>query len=177
MKHPPQEYIDKRGTMQVEKGKKGKIKIYTWDLIDPCRLNKCDASDVCWFLKNVQMTKADGTPKKCRVMFHFLTNASNVLFEDVGNMDQYTVWRVGMRLLPMYRSLCKLLIADAGLASPITLNHRGNIVLIPMADHIGRLQQRIDRIERDIFGAGTGKSRTPLPFERPTTAPGKKRVK
>lgn len=176
MKYPPQEYIDKRGTTQIDKGKKGNIKIYTWDLVDKCRLNKCDAANVCWHLANVQMTKADGTPKKCRIMYDYLKNASDVLFEDIVNMNQYTVWRVGMRLLQMYRSLCKLLIAEAGLDSPITINSRGNIVVVPIHDHIARLQQKIDYIERDVFGSGTGKARTPLPFQRPTTAPGEKKV-
>ena len=180
-----QQYLQRAGTTHPMKGKAAganDIRMYTWDLIDNCRLDKCECYSVCDFPKTTNMVKADGSPKKCRVMYWYMKGAAEVLFADIDQMNQYMVWRIGMRLLPMYRSLCKLQIAEAGLSSAVYINTRGDISVNQIHKTICSVQESIDRIEARLVRAkgskipGGGISPV-LPFERPTFLPGKQRKK
>lgn len=171
----PVHYVTRSGTTHLMKGQANGLKYYVWDLVDNCRLDKCEAYHVCEFAHRINMVKEDGTPKKCRVMYWWLKGASDVYFKDVHNMDQITVWRIGMRLMQMNRTLCKMVIAEAGLDSYVSLNNRGNITCISLGKIIAEVQMKIDALEMRIFGKeATG--RTPeLPFEIPQFIVGRKK--
>jgi len=172
MRKPPH-YAVRSGTTHLMKGQVEGIKYYVWDLVDDCRLEKCEAYGVCEFAKKINMVKENNQPKKCRVMYWWLKGAAEVYFKNVNNMDQVTVWRIGMRLMQMNRTLCKLVIAEAGLDSYLSVTHRGNITCITLSKLISDLQMKIDRLEMSIFG--TTEKNPELPFEVPQFVVGKKR--
>jgi len=82
-----------------------KLSLYSWDVVQECGMKQCPAYVTCPLDK-------DG---KCGVMMQYLRATSAMFFNNFAEvLGEVEFYRIGMHMMPLYRMLCKLKIAEIG---------------------------------------------------------------
>ena len=102
----PITFREKIGTMKVSRGTmNGEMLLYAWDVVQMCH-PECRAQEYCSYVDRRY---------KCTVQYDYIKSFINVLFGNFREqIDEATMYQVGMHLIPMYRILCKMMIDELG---------------------------------------------------------------
>ena len=82
-----------------------RLSLYSWDVVQECSIKQCPAYVSC------PLDKAG----KCGVMMQYLRATSAMFFNNFAHkLGESEFYRIGMHMMPLYRMLCKLKIAEVG---------------------------------------------------------------
>lgn len=95
----PASYLQRMGLLSVYRGNyDDKYKLFSWDAIDSC-YPECKLYDYCSFEKI----------GRCTLQVKYIRALSEVIFENFADdLDESTMYRVGIHLVPLYKMLVKL---------------------------------------------------------------------
>lgn len=119
--HVSRNTVNRLGAMYVGKGRiqgeEGALKLfYAWDAVPECEGERCAAYRTCPYHKGGQCsTIREGLRGLSLILFR---NFNEVLSEDV-------LFRVGMHLMPLYKSLLKLNIEEMGVDRAVYADDKG----------------------------------------------------
>jgi len=135
----PKRYNIEIGRMHVMKGKDhtDTKQIVTWETVKPCRGERCPAFEMCEY---------NAGQRKCRVESVYLRAVASIIYRNyISVLDEPTLMRVGMHLMPIYQNLCRLKIAEVGIANMVETDAKGKSTISPiykeMREHIKLLEQ------------------------------------
>ena len=133
-----QRYTNALGTMYVTKGSDttGMKQIITWEVIKFCSGERCPAFALCGYEK----------VGKCKVEGTYLRSIAQILHRNfIDVLDEPTLTRVGMHLMPIYQNLCRLKISELGVDNPGEADDNGRALINPVYteiwEHIKLLEQ------------------------------------
>ena len=134
----PRRFHDNIGKMFIQKGfdHTGVKQILSWETVKPCRGERCVAYNLCEYTEG----------PRCKVESTYLRQVSAIIYRSyISVMDEPTMMRVGLHLMPIYQNLCRLKIYEAGLGDLITEDSKGKSSINPvykeMREHIKLLEQ------------------------------------
>ncbi len=140
----PKRYYNELGHMKIIKGRdhSDTKQIISWETVRMCRGEHCPAYDLCEY--NVKEHSAERL--KCRVETTYLRSIASIIYRNfISVLDEPTLTRVGMHLMPIYQNLCRLKIAEVGVATPVETDEKGRTYINPvykeMREHIKLLEQ------------------------------------
>lgn|GEM_PF-3570463 len=138
----PFRYNKELGRLRVFKGTDHtKTKqIVSWEMVKPCRGERCGAYDICDYSARTQ------GGSKCTVEKMYLKAVSGTIYRNYNTvLDEPTLMRVGLHLMPIYQNLCRLLITELGLINMIEEDSKGKSSISPVykeiREHIKLLEQ------------------------------------
>jgi hypothetical protein len=110
--------------------------LFSWDVVPHCSDTNCPATKLCDYPRDTG---------KCQVTASYLRAAAQTIFQNFSEvLDEPTLYRVGIHLMPAYRTLCRLKIEELGIARVISVSAQGK----PTANPIFReIRETIKLIE------------------------------
>ena len=134
----PDRYMREIGSMHIQKGSDatGTKQIISWEIAKPCRGERCPAAELCTYTRGA----------RCRVENTYLRAVSNTIYQNyITILDEPTLMRVGLHLMPIYQNLCRLKLVEAGIEDPVVSDAKGKLSIHPvykeMREHIKLLEQ------------------------------------
>jgi hypothetical protein len=125
---------------------------------DPTQLAKllagrCRIQHLCDFAKS-----ENGRVKKCGVQRAYISAVSDMIhhcFHVQIAKDEQLLFRVGMHLIPLYKTLCKLKMEELSVSNPVFLTIRGDRKADPVYREIRETIKMIMACWKDIGLQGT----------------------
>ena len=112
---PVQDYTGKELT---------KLALFSWDVVPPCNGELCPANHLCDYTKDLG---------KCLVTSTYLRAAAQTIFQNFSEiLDEPTLYRIGIHLMPAYRTLCRLKIEELGVTKVISISSQGKPTANPI---------------------------------------------
>jgi hypothetical protein len=131
--------------MNIVKGTNDKGEVsYTWDVAQKCRLHLCPAKERCPFLEHAK----EGDD--CKIMKKYLRAASLVLYDAQEDMTSVQRYQVGMHIIPLYKTLCKMKIEEIGILDAVTMTSRGTMQVNPIYKEMREIIKVIDQVWKSI---------------------------
>jgi len=146
------------GTMMIAKGvtDDGLLRLYQWDAIDRCTGEDCPSYSSCTAAKTGQ----------CSVQLAYVQSILDMVYR---NYEEYLseplLFRIGMHILPMYKMLCKLKIAEMGCRSACYYTPKGDIKIHPIFREIRNTISTISMLWKD-FGLPLIAEEPEIPFTK-----------
>lgn len=119
-----QYYDQKFGTLSVSRGHhKGEKALFSWDITMDCTDTQCPAHSVCEYER----------AGKCKAMTLYLKGVTNVIIGNhIDELSEGQLYRVGMHLMPLYRTLIKMKIEELGVGRIVTTDDKGKRAAHPI---------------------------------------------
>lgn len=140
--------VDKMLTLATYKGYFSKDTLYyAFDAIDNCIGERCRVYDECKYEKpKVDKKTGEMTQKKCQHQRIFLKGVSLMIFRNYyETITEMELFHVGMQLMPLYKTLCKLHLREMNINDPIYTDDKGiirpNPIYKEIRDTIGQIQK------------------------------------
>jgi hypothetical protein len=116
-----------------------------WNAVNPCDPEKCGCSSICKFLsENDQLNK-------CEVIYEYMSSVLDMLLRNYPKeMTEDVAYRIGLHLIPLYKILCRLKMAEFAAVDVTTFSSRGDIKITPLFKEIRDTIQAIERTWRAI---------------------------
>ena len=139
-------YLDKvLGDMGVQKGRmtndKGTFRVWTWDAVQDCQGEECPAFNVCYMVKT----------GKCKVQKQYMRSIFDLIMHNFGkNIDEVTMYKVGMHLIPLYRILFRLKIEELSLLRPTVKGKGGAEMIHPIYKEIRETLKSIELVWKSL---------------------------
>lgn len=135
----------KLGTLAVQRGNNNEGEMtYCWDVGQTCMHQACPAINECHYEEHIPK---DG---KCKVLRGYLRSAAVILYETQVGLSAAQRYQIGMHLIPLYKTLCKMKIEEAGIVRVLNTNDRGTIQVNPLYREIRDTIKVIDAVWRSI---------------------------
>ena len=139
------QHATKLGTMNIMKGSNNKGEVtYTWDAVQTCRLHTCPAASRCHYLP--ELREGD----ECKIMKKYLRSVSLVMYEAQGDMTSAQRFQVGMHIIPLYKTLCKMKIEEVGIVDAVSMTSRGTMQVNPIYKEMREIIKVIDSVWKSI---------------------------
>lgn len=101
-----------------------KYYLFSWDVVPKCTDELCPANQLCDYPRNVG---------KCQVTAVYLRAAAQTIFQNFSEiLDEPTLYRIGIHLMPAYRTLCRLKIEELGVTKVISISSQGKPTANPI---------------------------------------------
>ena len=140
-----QQHNQKLGSMNIMKGSDSKGEVtYSWDVVQKCRFEQCPAATHCHYIS--ELTEGDD----CRIMKKYMRAASLVLYAAQSEMTSIQRYQVGMHIIPLYKTLCKMKIEEVGIVDAVTLTSRGTMQVNPIYKEMREIIKVIDQVWKSI---------------------------
>ena len=156
-KLPPNHAL-KLGKINIVKGTDNKGQMtYSWDVIQKCRGANCPAAEQCPYVG--ELSDEDD----CRVMKKYMRSVSLVLFTSVKGATAAQRYQIGMHIIPLYKTLCKMKIEELGISAAVSMTSRGTMQVNPIYKEMREIIKVIDQVWKSI-GVGRLKEGTEPDF-------------
>lgn len=123
--------------------------LHSWDHVQPCT-SDCPAyvrPDVCPMTRN---------SNNCPVMKEYLEAVVDLLHTKVPNIElvgEDALWRLGMHIMPLYRMLCKMKIAEACVSGILYSDDKGRLKANPIYKEMRETIKQVESMMKEIgFG-------------------------
>jgi len=128
--------------MSVQRGTTpdGSIMLYSWDVVQECIGDDCPAYLICKFKK----------VGRCYAQTQYLRAISSVVFRNYQNLTEPQLYRIGMHLVPLYKTLIRLKIEELGVTSVLYTDGRGNKRVNPLFKEIRETIKTIESTWKTI---------------------------
>jgi len=139
----PFRYDREIGRMHILKGTdhSNTKQIITWETVKPCTGDRCYAHDMCEY--NVR-------GMKCRVELTYLKAVSAVIYRNFNEvLDEPTMMRIGLHLMPLYQNLCRFLIAELGMEL-MEVSTKGTTMINPIYKEIREYSKLIESMWKSL---------------------------
>jgi hypothetical protein len=134
---------DKEGNMQIVKSKARGLQLYSWGAVSPCCGEDCPAFESCPFEKR----------GKCKVEAQYLENTEIMIFTNFGPaLNETQIFRIGMHLMPIYKTLCKLKIYEQSIGTNdlMTEDDKGRRKVDPIFKELRETYKTLKMVWEDI---------------------------
>jgi hypothetical protein len=151
-------HTQKLGKINIVKGTDSKGEMtYSWDVIQKCRGVNCPAAEQCPYVG--ELTDEDD----CRVMKKYMRSVSLVMFNSVKGATAAQRYQIGMHIIPLYKTLCKMKIEELGITAAVSMTSRGTMQVNPIYKEMREIIKVIDSVWRSI-GVGRTRMSTEIDF-------------
>lgn len=136
----------KLGKMDIVKGiAKGGVVNYAWDVVQKCSGVDCPAATTCPYIGDLT------TEDECKVMKRYMRSVSLVMYEaqrkEITSAQRY---QIGMHVIPLYKTLCKMKIAELGVQDVTIITPRGTLQIHPIYKEMREIIKVIDQVWKSI---------------------------
>jgi hypothetical protein len=129
------------GTTNLNKGElRPNVTLKAWDSVSVCTDKECPLHNKCNYLKR----------GKCGVQVDYLRTFSDTMLSMYKYLDEGSLFKIGMHLMPLYSYLCKLKIVEASLNGVINTTSKGIIQIHPIYKEIRETLKAIMMVGRDL---------------------------
>jgi hypothetical protein len=129
------------GEMQLDKGNVRKdVKLFAWDAIRECSPSTCPVSSVCTYIKK----------GKCAVLVQYLRALYDSVLSNYKTLDDVSLFKVGMQIVPLYLQLAKMQLLEMSLDSPIYTTDKGANLAHPVYREIRETLKTIHLMWKDL---------------------------
>jgi hypothetical protein len=129
------------GVLNLDKGHIRKdVRLFAWDTIQDCNPEFCPASHLCTYLKQ----------GKCAVLVQYIKVLYKSILSNYSNLDDVSLFKIGMQIIPLYLTLGKLQLFEMGLRSPLQMNDKGLSVSHPIYREIRETMKTISAMWKDL---------------------------
>jgi len=151
-----QYYDAKFGTLSISRGQhKGEKALFSWDITMDCTDQACPANNFCEYERN----------GKCKAMTLYLKGVTNVVIgEHLDNLTEAQLFRIGMHLIPLYRTLVRMKIEELGVVRIIRADNAGKLAAHPIYKEM-REQLKLIELMWKTIGLHDVACAVPLPDE------------
>ena len=119
--------------------------IYAWDVVQRCTHENCPASLQCQYKSSIE---EEGERK---VMRNYIRSISMVLVQEgEEKLSALKRYQIGMHIIPLYKTLCKLKIEEVGVERIVTETPRGTLVANPLYKEMRETVKAIDQMWRNL---------------------------
>jgi hypothetical protein len=136
-------------TSDLEKGSVDGKMLFAWDSIQNCTGKKCIIVDRCEHLKK----------GKCALQLSYIMALSKSIFSKYRFMDEVSLFKVGMHLVPLYSQLCRLKMLELSIENLEVVDSKGRISIHPVHKQIRETIMVIIATWRDLdinYKVGSG---------------------
>jgi hypothetical protein len=144
----------KLGKMDIYKSNKDGMVNYAWDVVQKCQGVDCPAATQCPHVKDL-LTEDD-----CKIMKNYMRSVSKVMYEaQSDNISSAQRYQIGMHIIPLYKTLCKMKIAELGIGNVTERTPRGTYQVNPIYKEMREIIKVIDQVWKSIGvrqGGGLG---------------------
>ena len=135
----------KLGKMDIYKSTKNGMVNYAWDVVQKCQGVDCPAAEVCPQIENLT------TDDDCKIMKNYMRSVSLVMYEAQSkNITAAQRYQIGMHIIPLYKTLCKMKIAELGIANVTQMTSRGTLQIHPIYKEMREIIKVIDVVWKSI---------------------------
>jgi hypothetical protein len=127
-------------TLQIRKGNNGDNPIVAWSVIMDCLKDRCRIEEICMYEKR----------GKCTVQMHFLQVTMDMIEKENPGLDYNQAWRIGMHLVPLYKTLSKLYMDELAVCHPTYTTEKGTRQSHPVYKEIRDTVKMIMMLWKDI---------------------------
>ena len=121
----PEQLLDSRSyTMKLKKGYYYNKPLVAWAAVDKCNADRCRVVAMCSYEQS-----SNGRNVKCGVQRSYIQTVSEMIHQSFHlqiKNDQQLLFRIGMHLIPLYKTLCKLKMAELAISDPVFTTIRGD---------------------------------------------------
>jgi len=144
------------GKMGVMKGKTedGEVSLYSWDVVSECIREDCPAFLNCPYQKE----------GRCHAQVQYLKSVVAIVFANYDEITEPQLYRVGMHLVPLYKTLCRLKLEEIGTTSVAYTDSKGNRKINPIFKEIRETIKVIELAWKTIGLDRIMEESTPDPF-------------
>ena len=135
-------------TMHIRKGNEDDNPVVAWSAIADCLRHRCRIEEQCHYQKK----------GKCDVQVQFLQVTLEMIRLENPSLKYNQAWRVGMHLIPMYKTLCKLYMDELAVTHPTYESDKGTRHSHPVYKEIRDTLKMIMMIWKDIGLEGASMS-------------------
>jgi len=129
------------GDMLLEKGLIRKnVRMFAWDVIPECEAENCQVYHLCKYIKQ----------GRCAVMVQYLKALYDCILGNYKNLDDVSLFKIGMQLIPLYVQLAKMQLVEMSVPSPIYETDKGAIVSHPIYREIRETLKTINMMWKDL---------------------------
>lgn len=146
-----------QGELKIGKGSldpsDGEVQLYQWDAVADCVEVNCPIFSLCPYEKK----------GKCMVELKYLKSVNVMLFKNFKDViDEPTFFRIGMHLLPLYKSLCKMKMYELKVTDVVWEDANGKLKAEPIYKEIRDTIKLIEQVWRS-----TGLNKLQVIYENP----------
>lgn len=152
-KNIPIRYNQALGDVSVERGKtrNQQVRLYSWDAINDCQAENCVAYQFCRYDKK----------GKCTIQANYLRAFSDVMFTNfAASFTEGDFYYIGMHMMPLYKTLCKLKIEELAVTRVINVDEKGVRRVNPVYKEIRETIKLINSLWKSM---GMTKGPAPIP--------------
>ena len=129
------------GDMQLDKGNVRKdVRLFAWDAIRSCSPSECPVSSVCTYIKR----------GKCAVLVQYLKALYDSVLSNYKTLDDVSLFKVGMQIVPLYLQLAKMQMVEMSLDSPVYHTEKGAVLAHPIYREIRETLKTIHLMWKDL---------------------------
>ena len=130
-----------------------------WATPSDCILDDCRASLVCPYIE----TARKGVLTRCYIQARYLDVCEKTIVRNFGKlMTEDELFRMGMHLIPLYKTLVKLKIVEMGVRDIIEVSDRGKISIHPVLKEIRETIRAIESVWSELGMKHGNKAMPPL---------------
>jgi hypothetical protein len=135
-------------SLHIRKGANDGKAVIAWSSIADCLGDRCRIEELCAYDKR----------GKCTVQVQFLQVTLEMLRSTNPKLEEDQAWRIGMHLLPLYKTLCKLYMDELAVCHPTYTTEKGTRQSHPVYKEIRDTLKMIMMVWKDIGleGAASG---------------------
>ena len=135
----------KLGKMDIYKSTKNGMVNYAWDVVQKCQGVDCPAAMTCPHIEHLT------TDDDCKIMKNYMRSVSLVMYEAQSkNITVAQRYQIGMHIIPLYKTLCKMKIAELGIGNVTMATSRGTLQIHPIYKEIREIIKVIDQVWKSI---------------------------
>jgi len=111
-----------------------------WNAINACDPEHCGCSSICdYFLSGEK-------PEKCEVIFAYMSSVLDMIIRNYPSpMTEDIAYRIGMHLIPLYKILCRLKMAEFSTIDVVGVSVTGTAKVTPLFKEIRNTIQLIEK--------------------------------
>jgi len=129
------------GELNLDKGKIRKdVRLFAWDSIRVCNPDECPVSHICTYIKQ----------GRCAVLVQYIKVLYDSILSNYKTLDDVSLFKVGMQIIPLYLQLAKLQLVEMGLHTPLQTTEKGMMVAHPVYREIRETMKTISAMWRDL---------------------------
>ena len=131
----PWSYNNKMGQVGICRGEVGEVLLYNWDAVQECIDEKCPAHSMCGYVRK----------GRCTVQLQYLKSIGTIIFRNYEHLlTEPLLYRIGMHLTPLYKTLCRLKIQELGVKNIVNIDDKGIHRIHPVFKEIRETIKIID---------------------------------
>jgi hypothetical protein len=121
--------------------------LVSWDCIQDCEPEYCPIGTTCVCASTALSPDGNG---KCDLQYQYLQEFVNMIFRTYRYVDEGSMFKVGMHLIPLYAQLCKMKIAEKAVRTVSYEDLRGNTKINPIYREIRDVMRTITQMWKEL---------------------------